>query len=455
MESAVQFQHNTPPESVLNTDNGRINRVQDRREKDIIIGGLLTIHNDAAGSAGSKCGNKIWGHGIEILEAIFYSLDHINSDPDLLPNIILGYDIRDTCQSENIALDESANLLFPNNDAKSYSCKGKYRNASNLTPVAATIGPVESFVTVPVASFFRLFHMPQITFASTSTVLSNRNQYGYLFRTSPPDNVQAQAIIDLILFYKWDHVSTIYSNNLYGEPFNNELQHLARLNAICIDISAPIRDNFKKSDYQSLAKKLVSNTTANVVVILAATDHTTSFIQEVKNVMERNGQMRRFIWIACGTSFEPAVAFSNFVAGMWGMSPFSEPDLSFQEYFLQLTTASNRRNPWYTEYHEQYNSTTDNYVQFTLVPQVIDAVYSIAHAMHAFLMENCKQPVVWLANNQTCIGQKQDFSGKKLRYYRENVNFTSFTGYMVNFNNGNSEGRYKIENYQLQNDDIY
>ena len=176
------FKYNTPPESVLTTDGGnRINGVQDRREKDIILGGLFTVHNDAEGSAGPKCGNRVWGQGIELLEAMFYALDNINSDPHLLTNITLRYDIRDTCQSRNIALDESVGLVFTNTDAESGTCRPLEAsgNDSIQIPVAATIGPLESFISIPVASFFRLFQMPQVSYASTSTELNNRDQYGY------------------------------------------------------------------------------------------------------------------------------------------------------------------------------------------------------------------------------------------------------------------------------------
>ena len=36
----------------------------------------------------------------------------VNNDPQVLPNITLGYDIKDTCISENIALDESVDLVL-------------------------------------------------------------------------------------------------------------------------------------------------------------------------------------------------------------------------------------------------------------------------------------------------------------------------------------------------------
>ena len=469
VQSDVQFQYNTPPESVLTTDGGsRINGVQDRRGKDIILGGLFTIHNDAEGSAGGKCGNKIWGYGLETLEAMLYSLDSINSDPDLLPNITLGYDIRDTCQSENIALDESVSLVFTNTDAESGSCRPLEAsgNDSIQIPVAATIGPLESFVTIPVASFFRLFQMPQVSYASTSTVLSNRNQYGYFFRTLPPDDLQARAIIDIILYYNWDHVSTIYTNNLFGEPLNNEFENLAKANDICIDTSEPISDAFNPSDYNKLAQKLFFNTTASVVVLFAAVDHATFFFTQVNAIKKSNDEIRNIVWIASKPSAEAATKFSrNVVAGMWGIFPPLESSTKFHQYFSKLTPSSNKRNPWYFDFHKQLfgcneqncsnvsATSVEGYRQFTLVPAVIDAVYSVAHAIHKFIQDNCQQPVVWISDNQTCEGQTKTFNGQSLLPYIYNVNFTSSTGNKVSFDNkGNIEGKYRIVNYQVQSE---
>ena len=464
--SDVQFQYDTPPESILTTDGGnRINGVQDRREKDIILGGLFTVHNDVEGSAGAKCGDRVWGQGIETLEAMFYSLDSINSDPHLLPNITLGYDIRDSCQSENIALDESVGLVFTNTDAESGTCRPLEAsgNDSIQIPVAATIGPLESFVTIPVASFFRLFKMPQVSYASTSTVLSNRNQYGYFFRTLPPDDLQAKAIIDIILHHNWDHVSTIYTNNLFGEPLNNEFENLAKANDICIDISEPITDDFKDPEYKKLAQKLFFNTTASVVVLFAAVDHARRFFIQVNDIKQSNVEVRNIVWIASKPSAEAATKFSSkVVAGMWGIFPPVKRSEEFHEYFSELRPLSNKRNPWYLDFHQQLFGCTNNcsnvsattvkgYRQFTLVPAVIDAVYSVAHAIHEFIQDNCQQPVVWISENQTCVGQTKTFNGQSLLPYIYNVSFNSSTGNEVYFDNkGNVEGKYRIVNYQVE-----
>ncbi|XP_019857020.1 PREDICTED: metabotropic glutamate receptor-like [Amphimedon queenslandica] len=413
VQSVVQFQYDTPPESVLITDGGnRINGVQDRRGKDIILGGLFTIHNDAEGSAGAKCGERVWGHGIELLEAMFYALDSINSDPDLLPNITLGYDIRDTCQSDNIALDESVNLVFTNTDAESGTCRplDASDNDSIQIPVAATIGPLESFISIPVASFFRLFQMSQVSYGSTSTELNNRNQYGYFFRTIPTNNAGVQAMIDIMLYYEWDHVSIIHSDDLFGSSFNRDFLLVAKAKEICIDANEPIRDDFDDSDYRELAQLLFFNTTANVIVLLASLDHAKNLLNYAQMVKDSNIAKRNFVWIVTDASAAAATEFTgDVIAGMWGIFPPSEPIITLDDYFSKLTASTNKRNPWYISYYEEVFKCTneincnnssitsvEGYVQFPYVANVVDAVYSLAHAIHSFIQNNCQQPVVIL-----------------------------------------------------------
>ena len=456
--SDVQFQYDTPPESVLTTDGGnRVNGVQDRRGKDIILGGLFTVHRDAEGSAGAKCGDRVWGYGMDTLEAMFYALDSINSDPDLLPNITLGYDIRDTCQSDNIALDESAGLVFTNTDAESGTCRPLEAsgNDSIQIPVAATIGPLESFISIPVASFFRLFQMPQVSYGSTSTELNNRDQYGYFFRTIPAHDTQAEAMIDMMLHYKWDHVSVVYSNNLFGDSFNHHFLQVAKDKEICIDADEPIRDDFEDSDYRKLLKLLFQNTTANVIVLLATSDHADNFIKHARMVKKSN---RNIVWIACTGSAEAATEVTDdVISGMWGVFPISKSSLNFQNYKSNLTGSTNKRNPWYDSYYKQLINCTDeisctNNSVTSTIPNVIDAVYSVAHAIHSFIQDNCQQPVVWFANNQTCTGMKLAFNGKNLRNYLKSVNFTSPTGNNIYFTeNGDIESRYNITNFQRDN----
>lgn len=462
--AVVTHHYDSPPETILTSaeDGDRINGVQDRSNKDIILGGLFTVHIDAAGSAGGKCGETVWGYGMETLEAMFYALDRINSDPLLLPNISVGYDIRDTCQSENIALDESVDFVLSNGQVDVESCELiSNGNHTKLIPVSAVIGPLESFVTIPTASFFRLFQMPQVSYASSSPLLNNRDRYGYFFRTIPPDDLQAQALIDLILHYGWDHVSTIYSNNIHTVPLNNHFHLLAKQSGICIDLNEPINEDFQSSQLSSLARRL-QNSSANVVVLIAAADHTSDFLSEVQTVFDINDRAR-FVWLTIDSVLEEAAKFPDITSGMWGIAPFSEMDYSFEEYFSRLNPYTNKRDPWFKDYYQElFNckiahsnctnasvTSVPNYRQFTLVPLVIDAVYSVAHAIDAFLKDNCQQPLQWFPHNQTCVGQNQTFTGETLLPYLRAVDFTSSTGNHISFDDeGNIEGRYNLLNYQ-------
>uniref|UniRef100_A0A1X7V223 G-protein coupled receptors family 3 profile domain-containing protein n=1 Tax=Amphimedon queenslandica TaxID=400682 RepID=A0A1X7V223_AMPQE len=251
-----QYNYNEESELLMTLD-GRISGMKSRMGKDIVIGGLAYVHESANG----KCLETILQHNhVESLEALLYAIDVINSDPNILPNLTLGYDIRDTCGSENVGLDEAIDIIYSNGQIEIESCSAEFDNDTQ-TPVSAVIGAINSPVTISVAGLFRYFKIPQVSFSSTSTLLNNRESYPYFFRTIPGDNHQVQAMIDLILHFKWDHVSTLYSSNRYGQPAINAFHKLANEKGICLDISESLEE---KSDYDSIASKLY-NSTANVV----------------------------------------------------------------------------------------------------------------------------------------------------------------------------------------------
>ena len=452
---AVQFHYRTPPETVLTADDGaRIRGFQDH-SGDIILGGLFPVHTSVPGSDGGQCEDGILTKGIQTLEAMLYAIDAINSDPDLLPNITLGYDIRDTCQSEKIGLDESADMVLANDS----EC---HLGNSPLPAVMAVIGPLQSDVSIPIASFFRIHQMPQVSYASSSSKLNNRNNYRYFFRTFPPTNSQVQAVMDVIVHYKWDHISMIFSDNLYGQSLANRLRHLAKVNNMCLDFVEPIYNEFTQPDYRRVAKELLTSY-AKLVVLFTIADHTEFLMIELKDIYDTNKDQKRFLWIACDAAVQTAARYKEVVAGMWGVVPSSKDNDSFNNYYSEHFAESNARNPWFRNYYQkQFECAVDincsnvsitahpDYQQFALVPPVIDAVYSVAHAVHNSIMDNCPKPVVWHPNNHSCQGQSNTITGEMLANYLYNVNFTSPTGNVIRFDeSGNVEGKFNILNYQV------
>ena len=454
---ATQFHYRSRPETVLTIDDNTRIRGFQGRTGDIILGGLFAVHSFVPGSDGGECTDVIWDKGIETLEAMLYAIDTINSDTDLLPNITLGYDIRDTCQSEKIGLDESADMVLAN-DLESCSCDSE----GFLPSVIAVIGPLESHVSIPIASFFRVFQMPQVSYASSSSTLNNRKTYSYFFRTFPPTDSQVQAVMDIILHYEWHHISMIFSLNLYGESLANHLRHLAKEYDICLDFVQPIYSEFTQPDFLKVAKELMTSY-AKVVALFTVADHTEFLMTELKNVYDTSEDKKRFLWIACDAAVQTAAKFKGIVGGMWGVVPLSNRDASFIKYYSELLAESNVRNPWFLDFYQEYfdcfigrncgnvSVTADpSYQQFALVSPVIDAVYSVAHAIHNFIMDNCPKPVVWHPNNHSCQGQNNTLSGELLANYLYNVNFISLTDNAIRFDeSGNVEGKFNVLNYQV------
>ena len=461
------------PSEIVNSTGSRIGGARNRSNKDFVLGGLFPIHTAADGGGG--CGAVRHERGLERMEAMLFAIDMINADDTILQGFTLGYDIRDTCSIENIGLDEAVDLVITNSQLDIESCRKESLSGSNITvleggfleaPISGIVGAASSRVSVPVASLVRLFEVPQVSYASSSVLLSNRDRYDYFYRTIPPDDFQAQAMLDIMLHFNWSYVSTIFSRNTYGEPGINEFKTLAKKYDICIDLDEGIDDHFTIKKFRDLAERLIESE-ANIVILFTSQDNAASLFKQMVDI----ASSRRFTWIASDSwarSISVARNYNTTIAGLIGFVPFTEHVPSFHTYFSSLTLESNIRNPWFKEFYsavkncsltETQGTTTCNrtrsltdqeaYKQGNFIPLVINAVYTFAMALDNFLMENCEKPIQWFSNNRTCLNQMRMLNGSALLEYIKKVNFTSPTGDRIIFDDmGNVEGKYEILNYQ-------
>ncbi|MEQ2304454.1 Metabotropic glutamate receptor 5 [Ameca splendens] len=70
---------------------------------DIIIGALFSVHHQPPADKvhERKCGAVREQYGIQRVEAMMHTLDRINADPNILPNISLGCEIRSASSSSS------------------------------------------------------------------------------------------------------------------------------------------------------------------------------------------------------------------------------------------------------------------------------------------------------------------------------------------------------------------
>lgn len=63
----------------------------------------------------------------------------------------------------------------------------------------------------------RINRIPQISYGSTSAVLSDKTKFKYFFRTCPSDVHQASALAALFRKYSLPEVGTVATNDIYGK----------------------------------------------------------------------------------------------------------------------------------------------------------------------------------------------------------------------------------------------
>ncbi|CAE7726509.1 Grm8, partial [Symbiodinium sp. CCMP2456] len=95
-------------------------------------------------------------------------------------------------------------------------------------PVVGLVGARASSVSGPIATLAAVQKVPQISMASTSPSLSNKEAYPFFLRTVPPDSLLALALWQWILKFDVPLAACLYSSESYGQGLFNEILDLAR-----------------------------------------------------------------------------------------------------------------------------------------------------------------------------------------------------------------------------------
>lgn len=438
-----------------------------QRWGNIVLAGLFPIHQNENG----KCG-QILDLGIQRQEAMVFAIQRINKDHTLLPNLTLGFDIRDTCVNQDITLQHSLDFL-------NVDVGGQARQAKGISGV---IGAASSQVSIYVANLLRLFQIPQISYASTARVLSDKTRYEYFLRTVPPDSQQARAMADLIYHHNWTYVSLIHTSGAYGKDGIDALKdELSKRNnqsnaTVCVAADIELSLEAKVQEYDEAINMLVDyEYTSNATVVVIFGQLVTA--EGVLDAFERKRKStprlanKCITWIASdawGDQIDPK--YHPIAHGMISIIPKTQPYPEFDDYFLSLNPNNNKHNPWFAEYWEkQFNCSLKSnistskrcdienqklgkiYKQNSKVPFTIDAVYAFAYAIQK-LSKKCLVPLC-----REIIDFTNTIYGDKLLDELREVKFSSKTKHSVELQfdeNGDIESEgYGIYNLKLQKGD--
>ncbi|NP_001356161.1 vomeronasal receptor Vmn2r105 [Mus musculus] len=161
--------------------------------------------------------------------ALLFAIEEINGNPNLLPNISLGFDFYNVRFTEkdtlmNVCMWLTAHrekFILPN-----YNCEKKYFTAA-LTGTSWTIS-------AQIGTLFQLFKFPQLSFGPYDPILSDRNQYSFLYQIAPKSSSLSLGIVSLMVHFRWSWVGLILPDDHKGNKILSDFKNEMERKGICI-----------------------------------------------------------------------------------------------------------------------------------------------------------------------------------------------------------------------------
>ena len=465
-----------PPRSIAYIGTGVNGSMKREVGSDVIVlGGLFNIHR----FNGNSCAG-IYDFGIHTVEAMVLTVHNINSNSSFLPGVTLQFEIRDACSNINIALEQCLKYVC----TRGSESTTRFDNETVLG-ISGVVGASFSSQSIAIARLLRLFYIPQISYAATADVLSDKSTFDYFLRTIPPDSLQARAIVDIIDHFNWTYVITIHTGDIYGregaKAIAKELDHLRDNSSTttCIAMqSIELQTNAKDEDYdhaiEMINQEWIRN--ATVVVIFGQAETAMGILTAVsrKRTTDQEFSSKNFTWIGSdGWGDRVHEDLRDVAYGSLSVFPRSTRSELFDDYFKSLHPNTYTANPWFIEHWENFfNCTLRNksgfeicqienqsithesgYQQSSYVPFAIDAVYAFAHAVHDLQQDFCHGgPGLCEEIVDSGSDYGKAIKGDLLLEYLYKVSFASKSDVVSFDENGDRRGGYLVTNLQKTSD---
>ncbi|XP_023563213.1 vomeronasal type-2 receptor 116-like [Octodon degus] len=343
--------------------------------------------------------------------AFIFAIEQINRNPHLLPNITLGYEFHNFIYSHWRILENSLILLTGQHTIPNYTCRRESQCVAVLTEMpwgtSAQIGPL-----------LELYRFPQVTFGSFDPTLMDTGQCPSLHQMAPKDTFLALAMVSLMLHFRWTWVGLLITEGQKGLQFLSDVRAEMDRNGICVAFVKMV--STVGVSYLSAVKKheiLTTDTSsANVVVIYYDTDSS----NEVNyNIVQSLVTWK--IWVT-NSQWHADLSGRDFILdpfhGTLVFSHYHEEIAGFKTFVQEATPFKYPEDTylvmyWYKNFDCSFSKSdcalkncTPNASMAWLPPNRFDtdmndrsyniysAVYAVAHALHAMLLEEVqRQPL--------------------------------------------------------------
>ncbi|KAM9316515.1 vomeronasal type-2 receptor 1-like [Gastrophryne carolinensis] len=453
---------------------------------ELIIGGLFPFHFRTILSNDTEMEEpkspKCEGFNFRALRwtrAMMFAIDEINKRKDILPRITLGYQIFDTCFTISKSVEATLTFLTGQNETHpNFRC-------SAGAPLAAVIGAGGSALSIATARILGLYYFPQVGYASSCSVLSDKFQFPSFLRTIPSDQAQSKGFADLVTYFGWTWVGTIAADDDYGKYGIKVFKEEVERNGVCIAFSETLPRIYNKETIDSIVKT-IKTSLANVVVIFSS-DIDLYPLMDALAVSNITG--KTFIaseaWTTSALIAKPQ--YASFLKGTIGFAIRRANIPGFLDFLMDIHPEHGTDDliyefweeafncTWYTQRaafytnisieaivagrqrnidprpctgQEKLGSIENTYKdvsELRITYSVYKSVYTIAQALHD--LDVCVRGAGPFPNNE--CANLLDFEPWQLMYYLKNTKFTTFMNETIKFDeSGDVDGYYDILNWQ-------
>ncbi|XP_053305429.1 vomeronasal type-2 receptor 26-like [Spea bombifrons] len=272
-------------------------------------------------------GDKPIPHFYKNLLTFIFAIGEINSHPEMLPNITVGYHLFDSCSNEKKTVKSILQILSgPGKTVPNYSC-------TKRGTLAGFIGDELSDTTIPMAQILGMYGYAQISYGATHSVLSDRRVYPTFFRTVQNDHVSYYILSKLLKHFGWNWVGILTTDDESGDKESQVLTKYMKEDGICAEYVIKIHYFQSMDQTFEYASKTIERSTSQVIVFCGSFSEAFMFIiKQTKHSLINKYVILGTTWSSNTFLFR---SFSDVFNGTLTLKPYYSDHVPKLSFFLE------------------------------------------------------------------------------------------------------------------------
>ncbi|XP_053120332.1 vomeronasal type-2 receptor 26-like [Hemicordylus capensis] len=385
--------------------------------------------------------------------AFVFAIKEVNENPQILPNVTLGFRIYDSYFTAKRTYYATI-LLTSTKDSFAPNYKYGLRNK-----LMAVIGGLDSEISLHVATIVDIYKIPQLIYGS-APIMNDKTPGLSFYQLAPNDALQYTAIRSLLLHFSWTWIGVVIMDNDNGERFVQTVRPVFSQSGICFAYIERIPTVTFFTEVMGILQyglkiyDQIMKSKANVVVAYGES-YSMAFYRWLTYLSEQEhviNTLKGNVWIAtaqveltsfpCQRSwdaeiFHGAISFSIHSNNLRGFRLFVEsrrPSITSRDGFIrdfwQQTFECVLPNPALGNVNGHICTGNEN-IETLPGPlfemsmtghsySIYNAIYAVAHALHAFSSSRLKYKAI--------VDKPQYQQLWKLHYFLKGVSFNNSAG---------------------------